>query len=65
MTKEEKEKILMEEIDKKYSEHFKKEMKMEFKDEDESNEFCDKFHKDLREFLKRRKKELGLESTQE
>lgn len=64
MTKEEQ---LLEEIKEKYATHFKEEEKMiedkKITNEMESAKFSEKFHKELSEYIKKRKEELGI-STQ-
>lgn len=61
MTKEEQ---LMEEIREKYAEHFEEEIKMaelgKIISEEEANNFTDKFHKELFEYIENRKKELNI-----
>lgn len=60
MTNEEKEKMLMEEIDKKYKVYFEKIKKIKFKNENESYKYDDKFHKELSQYIKKRIKELEI-----
>lgn len=56
--------MIEEEVDKMYSEHFKKMETMKFKTETESNEYSINFYNSVREYIDKRKKELGI-STQE
>lgn len=60
MTNNEKKDMLMKEIDEKYKIHFDKVRKMKFKDEIESYDYSDKFHKELSQYIKKRIKELGI-----
>ena len=52
MTNEEKEKMLMEEIDKKYKVYFEKIKKIKFKNE--SYKYDEKFHKELSQYIKKK-----------
>lgn len=65
MTDKEKYELLQSEINKKYDEYFEEEQNQHFKDEFECIKFSEKFHKELKEFIEKRKKELGIkDSTQ-
>lgn len=55
--------IIEEEIDEMYAEHFKKMKTMKFKNETESNEYSINFYNKVKEYVEKRKKELGI-STQ-
>ena len=57
--------ILMNEIKEKYYEYFDKEEEMvkegKITTEEEANKYISEFHKDLNEYIKKRKKELGID----
>lgn len=61
MTREEKENLIFEEVQKKYYEHFKEIEKKKYKSEKEANEDSKRFHNEIKEYISKRKKELELE----
>ena len=63
MTNNEKKELLNKEMRQKYSEYFKKERKQKFKTEQESIEYTNKFHKELIEYIEKRKEELEIEDS--
>lgn len=61
MTKEQAEKIIMDEVEKKYGEFFEKNKNKKYKDETESINESKEFYKEIEKYIEKRKKELEIE----
>lgn len=63
MTREEKIEQIENEIKEMYHEFFEDEKKQDFKNENQANEFSERFHNRLFEFIKEKKKELKIDDN--